>query len=150
MKIFDSIRVNVLTCSRLSEKSFVLFIQYRNFGARSAASRPKQRILRGLTYSTLKCLIDQLQKETDINDLKRTNRSHHQRDLGTRRTIKKVIRDLAGICFPRPLLLLSPACFFFFFCLFVFSTVTIILIMKILERASNESFLSQFQTVGLL
>ena len=40
---------------RLSEKSFVLFIQY--FVARSAASRPKQRPLRGITYPTLKFMI---------------------------------------------------------------------------------------------
>ena len=47
---------------KLSEKSFVLFIKpfkrnrstSRDFVARSAASRPKQRPLRSLTYSTLK------------------------------------------------------------------------------------------------
>ena len=52
-------------------------------------------------------------------------------------------------CFCCPLLLLSPACFFCLVSGGRYSTVTI-LILTILERASNESFLSQFHTVVLL
>ena len=95
-------------------------------------------------------LIDQLQKETDINELKRTTLSHHQRDLGTRRTIRKVIRG--GTVYILQEFVFHVHCFccplHVFFCLFVFggghSTVTIISIMNLLEQASNEPFFLSF------